>query len=115
MKFEKDDVSVIFVNRKVQLLEDLRFLDNDEEIIVPKGFRCDGSSIPRFFWRVCGAPTSHTNLRPGILHDYLYRNKIFDRKKCDKIYYRALRSCGKSWIVAKLMYYALRGFASNYY
>ena len=84
-------------------------------ISVPKNFKCDGSSIPRFFWRLCGAPRSPSNLRAGILHDYLYANRTYDRKTCDKIFYDALVSTGKNKIIAKLMYTAVRWFGYDHF
>jgi len=55
-------------------------------IIVPAGFDSDGCSMPRFFWRLFGHPFDMDYLREAILHDYLYRMQIFDRKTSDLLF-----------------------------
>ena len=84
---------------------------------VPKGFECDGSSIPRFFWRVFGSPTTGPNLLAGIVHDYLYHkgSNFYDRKKCDEIFYEVLVELGKPKVLARGMYYAVRWFGKKHY
>ena len=39
---------------------------------VPAGFVCDGASIPRFFWRLCGHPYDKIHIKNGVKHDYAY-------------------------------------------
>ena len=55
-------------------------------LIVPKGFESDGCSMPRFFWRVCGHPFDMQYLREAILHDWLYKMQMFNRKVADTIF-----------------------------
>jgi len=46
--------------------------ENAVEIIIPKGFRFDGASIPRPFWNLL-SPIGLL-LIPGLVHDYGYRH-----------------------------------------
>jgi len=116
MIFKQKSIKCIFHDDDtIELLEDMIVQFAGVEIGIPKGFTCDGSSIPRFFWRVCGSPKMSVNLKPGILHDYLYRTNMYDREYCDLIYFKALRSCGKNFVIAKMMYYAVRTFGASHY
>ena len=116
MVFRKKNLKCIFhADGRIELLEDMQVDYAGCLIEVPSGFTCDGSSIPRIMWRVCGAPRTPGNLKPGIFHDYMYAVNMFDRDQCDLLYYKALRSCGKSFLIAKLMYYAVRTFGGSHY
>ena len=62
----------LFDIRKWQLVQNWHFkLDNGVEIVLPKGFRFDGASIPRIFWAIL-SPVGLL-LIPGLIHDYGYR------------------------------------------
>jgi hypothetical protein len=51
-------------------------LDNGIEIVLPKGFKFDGASVPRIFWAIL-SPVGLL-LIPGLIHDYGYRfNQIW--------------------------------------
>jgi hypothetical protein len=67
----------LFDIRKWQLVQNWRFkLDNGIEIVLPKGFRFDGASVPRIFWAIL-SPVGLL-LIPGLIHDYGYRfNQIW--------------------------------------
>ncbi len=41
--------------------------------VIPKGFKFDGASIPRFAWSVVGHPFSGKLVRGAMVHDWLYR------------------------------------------
>ena len=98
------------------LLEDLVLITSDwQRILVPKGYRCNGSSIPRFFWRVCGAPNDPQNIRAGFVHDYCYGNKLYGRKECDKLFEKILVKEGKPRLIAWGMYGAVRAFGGSHY
>ena len=82
---------------------------------VPREFSCDGSSIPRVFWRLVGSPTTGPNLLAGIVHDYLYRFRVYDRNTCDRIFYTVLIHLGKPRWAARLMYWAVRLVGGRFY
>ena len=70
----------------VVLYADMAYYTSKGCIVVPKGFESDGCSMPRFFWRIFGHPFLMQYLREAILHDYLYKTQIFDRKTADLIF-----------------------------
>lgn len=62
----------IFEVRKWEVFENWHFkLDEQVELVIPKGFRFDGASIPRPFWAILN-PIGLL-LVPGLLHDYGYK------------------------------------------
>jgi hypothetical protein len=84
-------------------------------IIIPIGFESDGASIPQFMWSIVGHPFQK-NVRPAaILHDYLYRNKLFTRKRCDQIFYDAMRYETVSYFKAQSFYISVRNFGKLSY
>lgn len=115
MKFSDQWLSLSWKDGEVTLLKPLELIMGDHSIIIPDGESFDGASIPRFAWSLVGSPLSDENLRPGIVHDWLYRYAIYQRKKCDDIFYELLRMEGKSFFGAKVMYLAVRCFGWKYY
>lgn len=106
----------LFKEGTAELIEDVVYVTDEwETIFVPRGFTCDMASIPRFAWRVCGGPRHNENARAGLVHDMLYKTKRFDRKKCDQIFEEILLNEGKTPIIAKLMYLAVRVFGGSHY
>ncbi len=62
----------IFEVRQWELIENWHYKLNPEvELVIPKGFRFDGASIPRPFWAIL-SPIGLL-LIPGLLHDYAYK------------------------------------------
>lgn len=89
-------------------------LSNGDMIIIPRGFKTDISSVPRLFW-VMLAPDGDFALA-AIIHDYLYINKLYDRKFNDKemlLWSKALYST-KKWSIHNIdnytRYYMVRLF-----
>ena len=53
------------------VLSDLIFYDaHSRRHVAPRGFVTDGGSIPRFFWRIVGAPIRTPYLRAYVIHDH---------------------------------------------
>lgn len=75
----------------VVLYADMAYYTSKGCIVVPKGFESDGCSMPRFFWRLFGHPFDMQYLREAILHDYLYKMQMFDRKTADLIFREELQ------------------------
>jgi len=71
-------VVFIFDVRKWELVENWHYhFDDGVELVIPKGFRFDGASIPRPFWAILN-PVGLL-LVPGLLHDYGYKyNQIWE-------------------------------------
>lgn len=84
------------------------------KIRVPIGFDTDFASVPQFI-RVYVSNEDWRIVRPAIVHDYTYRKKIFKRKKCDRIFYEALRCEGVGWWKSNLMYLGVRCFGGSHY
>ncbi len=66
------------------LREDLYFAD----LTVPAGFRSDGASVPRFFWRLVFPPGEPAALRAAVIHDWIYRSRPagWSRRRADKLF-----------------------------
>lgn len=53
-------------------------LSNNDVITIPKGFKYDLSSSPRFLWSIL--PPDGDFAIGALIHDYLYENKLYTRK-----------------------------------
>lgn len=73
-------------------------------IIIPKGFITDLISVPRIFWSII--PPHGIASNASIVHDFCWRNSIFDRKTCDKIFLSLLKQSK----VPKWQYYIMYSF-----
>ena len=82
------------------------------EIVVPTGFECDLSSIPRFAWAI--APKTDYP-QAGVTHDWLYRGRLMPRADCDAVYREALIVCGSSAWRAWFRWAVLRLFGWSAY
>ena len=77
------------------LQTDMAYYTSKGIILVPKGFESDGCSMPRFFWRVFGHPFDMQYLREAILHDWLYKMQMFNRKVADQIFREELQKAAQ--------------------
>lgn len=69
-----------------ELLEPVTLkLSNNEVITIPKGYRWDLSSVPRFLWWLL--PPDGDFQIAALIHDYLYEHNLFTRKFCDQEMY----------------------------
>ena len=66
------------------------------ELTVPVGFRSDGASVPRFFWRLVFPPGDVQAMRAAFLHDFIYRTHPagWTRAKADDLFYDVLVADG---------------------
>jgi hypothetical protein len=70
-----------------ELLESVTVkLSNNEVITIPKGYKWDLSSVPRFLWWLL--PPDGDFQIAALIHDYLYENKLFYRKFADVEMYK---------------------------
>lgn len=88
------------------LLDKLVFEDSDKGIItVPSGYSTDFASIKVMhnivLFPLFALLSGYGNYAATV-HDYLYETRMFDRKTCDDVFYRALRAEGiakwRAWI-----------------
>jgi hypothetical protein len=82
---------------------------------VPRGFICDGASVPRFFWRFLGHPYDRRHLKPGIRHDYGYAVGKVPRKVLDRLYRSDLKEEGLGLVRRNLEYLGVRVFGGRHY
>lgn len=69
------------------LLQEIIFSYKGQLYTIPVGFRSDGASLPRFFWRLIGHPFDMSYLREAIIHDYLYKYQVCTRKEADRFFF----------------------------
>lgn len=101
---------------ELELLDSFIFYSDryDMEIVVPKGFICDGASIPSFMWAIFGHPFHSSTIRAAIIHDYLYRKKLISRFQADMIFYDGL-SLTTNQLKATMMLLGVRSFGWRFY
>ena len=84
--------------------------NSNEIIVVPAGFITDFASIPQLFWSLIGPPTGKYG-KAAVVHDFCYYKNLYSRKRCDKIFYEAMKVLKVPFIKRWLMYHAVRKFA----
>ena len=89
-------------------------------VVIKKGFVYDGASIPRFAWRLIGAPMTGKYTRAALVHDWLYVTKqvhvwgssrypmAIGRKYADKIMLTFMKRDGVVWWRRNAIYLAIR-------
>lgn len=99
--------------KKWTLVKDFDFILDGTIHTVPKGFETDLASTPRFSWAVF--PKSGIYTEAAVIHDYMYVEALYNKKKADKTFKQALKFCGVGLIRRNAMYRAVRwGGQGNY-
>lgn len=90
----------------------LRISWNGQAFTIPRYFKSDGASVPRFFWRLVFPSSDTTALRAAFAHDYIYRTqpKEWTQEEADKMFFDLLIVDGMVRWRAWLAYIALRLF-----
>ena len=96
-------------------LEDHRFTYKGTTYVIPAGYRSDGASVPRFFWRVLSPKIDPQTLDPSVEHDYMYDHAIGSRLGADRHYLARLVEYGYPIWKTVLTYYAVRIFGGTHY
>lgn len=95
---------IIGVKNCWQTAQPLIWDDGKDEIVVPAGFVYDGASVPTVFTSILPKSGARYD-RAACVHDFLYATRKFDRKKCDEIFYEAMKfdkvAQWKAWIIFK--------------
>lgn len=94
---------------RLMLLDDVEIWDNSFEVLIvilPKGFICDGASVPNFFHRVF--PPFGMYLAAAFVHDYYCdmatkTGEYKYREEGDQQFEEWLKQCGVKWFRAKPM------------
>lgn len=98
----------ILLNGNAILLDELRFNFGEITFTIPKGFKTDGTSIPllnHYSEKYVGA---------GILHDYLYRRGLLDRRIADAFFRHVLKETNNRFI-SFILWLGVRIFAGRFY
>ncbi len=108
--------------RSVRIVREFSFIRPDGGWIkVPRGFVCDGASIPRILWPLSGGPFEGKHRDAALVHDALYASHRcakhtgdqFDRATADRVFYEAMRAGGVDAIRATCKYLAVRMFGGR--
>jgi len=104
--------------RRIKLQSDFTY----NGITVPKGFICDGASIPAIVWSITGLhPLHHRIIAGAIIHDYLYRfgglisDKQYTRKEADKMLVELMKIYGANFYQRQAVYWAVRSFGWRFW
>lgn len=97
-----------------QLLHVLRYTSDIAKttITVPFGFSTDFASVPRrsvIAWGLFGGRA----MRPAVVHDYITRQRMFPREKCDRIFLEAMQADGVPMHKAMPMYLAVAAYTAT--
>jgi len=104
MKFE-----LLESGRSAVLAEPFMVLSSKRKpITVPKGFKTDFASVPRFFWRIL--PPWGKYSEAAVVHDFLYSIGSMTRLLADKEFKYLMMRIGVSWWKRNVMYLAVRMF-----
>ena len=97
-----------------QLIKPLRYESEiaGRVITVPFGFSTDFASVPRkavIAWGLFGG----RGMRPAVVHDYITRQREFNRDKCDSIFLEAMKVEGMPMSKALPMYLAVVAYTKS--
>ena len=94
------------------LREDIEIQWNGKTFTIPEGFKSDGASVPRFFWRAVFPPGDNRALRASFAHDYVYRMhpEGWTKAEADRMFYDLLTAGGIPWYRAKAAYLGVKLF-----
>jgi hypothetical protein len=97
----------------------IKYEGQDYTLFFDKGFKWDGTSIPKFLWAFIGSNTDPSFLLASMPHDLVCKEHQFinnNRYLSSLIFYEILKSCGvnkfKAWIMYKAvdMYQRTQGW-----
>lgn len=94
--------------------------DKNDIITIPKGFKTNFASIPRFLWSFLPPMGTAKNqyFKSAILHDFAYDlccSRFQNRKECDKLMLEAMTAIGISKSVKYILYYSARLFGKKHF
>lgn len=110
---EKKDIKKFpFINCK-DLKVAIKYNNNTYNFDIPKGYKWDGATIPKFFWRIVGSSTQPEFLIASCIHDILCENHNYidnNRNLSSLVFKELLLEAGVGKIKAKIMYLAVDNF-----
>jgi len=94
--------------RTMELIEPVVFRDSRGGVwTAPAGSKVDGASIPRFFWRLIGAPLTGRYRRASVVHDVYCNNRTQPHMSVHAMFHEAMRVDGVSRFKAWIIYQAV--------
>ncbi len=84
---------------------------NRTDLIVPEGFITDFASTPQILFSIF--PPIGLYNKAAMVHDFLYSNKIIDRKKADLFFLQAMEVLKVPAWKRRLMFWAVRIFGAG--
>lgn len=80
----------------------------EDLITIPKGFQTDLNSNP--FLKKLSKLGGRASVEGAVIHDYLYKSKIYSRRLADKIFLEACTLSGDGWWLAHKNWLGVRLF-----
>jgi len=106
-------LSVNYKKKPCELTRDFLYVAGDETVIrVPKGYRSDFASIPRFFWRIFPPMGRYTYA--AIVHDWLVDQKTFSHKYAASVFLECMEVLKVPKIRRLAMYRAVLWFGPRF-
>jgi len=81
-----------------------------ETINVPIGFMTDFASVPRILWGAIPRWGKYGNA--AVVHDFMYWQQSYPRKRADEILLEGMKVLGVSKILYRTIYYSVRFFGA---
>lgn len=82
---------------------------------IKQGFRFDGASIPRCFWRVAGHPMMGDVLPAALEHDAMYASHVVSKKEADNNFLANMKRSGVGFFKRRLFYWSVKYFGGSSY
>lgn len=103
--------------RFFEVVQEFCYIVIGYKITVPKGFKTDLASTPKFLWLTFPPFGKYTDA--AIVHDYLYSKdcvyNAIDRAMADKIFLELMKELGVPLWKRQAMYRAVRLFGNRYF
>lgn len=107
------------LDRRLELVcvvgRDVNLLRYGLASVLPAGFRSDGMSVPRLFWRFIGPKVEGRTAAPAIIHDWLYASHAVSRREADRWLREALAANGMGAARSRMVYWAVRLFGGAHW
>lgn len=129
--YQKTTNALPINNRLYELAENVStrwvYREKEHRILINKGFKWDGATIPRAFWSILGYFPSGLLLTPSLWHDEIYKKKgwVFchialqsvhvNRLHCDQLFYMHMIQSGVTKKDATKLYKIVRRFGWWYW
>lgn len=102
---KKDKKLKPFLNKK-RVIFTIYYQQEQYCILIEKGYRWNGSNIPRGLWALIGSMENTQYLNASMLHDYILENKPlikYNRELSSDLFYGMLIGSGVGKIKARIM------------